>query len=422
MVTTRIAKGTSLTHAELDDNFNQSVTNVDDQSISGIKTFTSSPLVPTPSLDDDSLAAASTAFVSEYFEAGATDLIAFVTEAIADIPAPAAVVLTENIDVTVGVGGDYTDLQSCIDYCNSVTDAATFTITVTILNGYVITEQVQIINMNLGHVIITMQTPELASTAYNADVFVVPTTFMQVLDNAFNIGKHTYTLNDDAIPLIFMKNSIPPQSMHLTCSFSGVFDFCGYSTNFCPIHAEGVNNLVMDIQFNAMHGDAEFWNCDNMLLSFYHTGFANDHMAVNFYTCTIGEYENYIPKTHSTIDHCSAYFVGCTVGYLVTNNSYFVSWSSKIRAFIYYNYTSDSNAFYVDQSDIVVDFDFDTSTVTWNDGFAFYMERGSTVQCKYALRAEGRNHLNQFYTLIPYTPSFSGIYLGGELDPLNSTD
>ena len=63
MITLKRNKGSALSHDELDDNFAGSVNLFDTQTVGGVKTFTSSPVVPTPAPLDNSTKVATTAYV-----------------------------------------------------------------------------------------------------------------------------------------------------------------------------------------------------------------------------------------------------------------------------------------------------------------------------------------------------------------------
>jgi hypothetical protein len=70
MITLKRDKGSALSHDELDDNFQGSVNIFDAQTVNGIKTFASSPLVPTPIAGDNTTKVATTAFVTTAIASG----------------------------------------------------------------------------------------------------------------------------------------------------------------------------------------------------------------------------------------------------------------------------------------------------------------------------------------------------------------
>jgi microcystin-dependent protein len=80
MITLKRNKGSALSHDELDDNFAGSVNIFDAQTVDGVKTFTSSPVVPTPLPGDNTTKVATTAFVtSAVTSAVTTDTVQNVT-------------------------------------------------------------------------------------------------------------------------------------------------------------------------------------------------------------------------------------------------------------------------------------------------------------------------------------------------------
>jgi hypothetical protein len=136
MITLKRNKGSALSHDELDDNFEGSLNLFDDQSINGIKTFVVSPVVPTSIATDSSTKVATTAFVKNV----------------------SALVLKENITLSVGPGLTYTTLNSALNYLKQYIPNR-YKATIILMDNFVMAEQVFVEGIDLSWVTIKSNTP-----------------------------------------------------------------------------------------------------------------------------------------------------------------------------------------------------------------------------------------------------------------------
>jgi hypothetical protein len=120
---------------------NNFVKKTGNETINGVKTFTESPIVPTPTTDYQTA-------TKEYVDTNTTKILP----------------LKNNITVTVGLGGEYSTINEALEYLVETYYPAYkntgITATINLLSGFVMQEQVLVRGLNLGWITITGEDAE----------------------------------------------------------------------------------------------------------------------------------------------------------------------------------------------------------------------------------------------------------------------
>lgn len=171
--------------------------------------------------------------------------------------------LTKNLEWTVGTGGDFTDLQEAIYEASKYLPNGKNIITLKLKAGFVLDKQINIINLDLRHCILSSEDSEVAiSPSLNENVFVINNSYSLIINVLFNYSGNTnnkifFTLNNSYLKINANKgvknayNAIYAWESKINCGsadFSGAKKYAIRAYVNCDVLSEGA-------KFDGFNGD-----------------------------------------------------------------------------------------------------------------------------------------------------------------------
>lgn len=434
MITLKRNKGSALTHDELDDNFEGSVNLFDAQTINGIKTFASSPVVPTPIAGDNSTKVATTAYVNS-----AVDNVVRIFRVGSPVLAHYHTIVMKQSHINTLLSGINVSIES--DNINGHTHIVEFSLIINKIYEHIINVVGITSNTTDGHVCTAIEFNERfykkilntqisftvsptgdfndiqtclyecsryspidggkilvyvdSSYVFDKQIIIEDVNLSHVTINPlvssfdFNImidgNSSTTRYFNGLIPIFYFKNCHTPIIQQFSFVYNGTTDFCGPSTNFCPYYLENSNGLVQQ-SINDIVKCGVF--CDNSYIKLI-------NVSVRDTFQTTGGYEsNIIGINNSIIDviyNQEGPFNGITYGSEFTT-------SNRVGK-LFYSINSKINI-------------YDPTLLQYTDGqsdwtYAIVVEQGGTITINYdPANVVATPHL---FNITPNTLSSNGI-------------